>query len=550
MNKILLEFLSRNKGTLLKHFLIYIFGLYLTNKYNLDYKMILPFLGNIGVKIIETSIHNDKVREYRNEVFRYFGGKTAERKKEDGSIITVVTRESDIHLLNMKFKDDYNFGAVFRINNGSIEDINRNNLATCFNARIIEFELLPKSNNTFYVEFGEVQETKYSKYPKGSLERLIHVLETLNLKPEYLGSQETESELAYNFTTSMNPKRIQRLLIDIEHKFGIRKGYLSFDFDNGQISFYIKKDVDKIYILDEIIGNVKVDKQLELPFVLGVDYSTGTTVISDLVDLKHLLIAGKTGSGKSCTMKCIIESLMYFNQNISWVMLDFAESALVRYEDFTNVKYLESDPSSVLDGINKILNEYDYRKALFRENKIENLQEYNKLKNDSKLPYLILAIDEANGFKTEWETVDLNPVEVKMKTILQRGRKYGIFTIHSVQQSNDKDYVKSWKTQMTRLAHLLEDYVDAGNLTTNKELQQVIPKLNTGEFYLLSESVKKMKGCLTNKRHDELFGILKGVYTDETNNMVENLETVENLGNQGNAIGNAKESQDKKACIN
>lgn len=376
------------------------------------------------------------------------------------------------------------------------------------NTSITKILVDEKNKRMFHVKHSK-NPNDYRKLDKGSLERLTQVLKDLNGNPTFESSQENDVEVTYSFIITLNIRILERQIKNIEHKTGLKKGTLTIDQDKGIVNFSIKKDISKIYILDEVITDKP--KNMQLPFVLGVNYKSGSTVIEDLVNTKHLLIAGKTGSGKSCTFKGIIESLMYYNQNISWIMVDFAHSALIRYENFSNVKYIENDSPSVIDMMNKLLVEYEYRKKLFRDNKVENLQSYNK--NNEPLQYIILAIDEANGFKSEWDKEEFEPLEKMMKTILQRGRKYGIFTIHAVQQTNNIDYVKSWKTQFTRISHLLEEIIDAQNITTNKELQQLISKLGLGEFYLLSDTdTRKMKGVLTDGEHDELYTILEKVY--------------------------------------
>lgn len=439
----------------------------------------------------------------------------------------------------MQEKADFNFGDNIKIldsiNNEltvyssiHLKDEHKEKLSLVANSHVTNIIQDLYRKNIFVIKTSYGKEDKYRKLEKGTIERLEQILLDKKDKPIYVATQENEAELSHEFTSKINPKRMLREMIDIEHKLGIRKGYLSITHDNGSFKFRVKKDVNRVYILDEIIAKVKKPEKMELPLILGADYSNGSIIFEDLLNIKHLLIAGKTGSGKSCTFKCIIESLMYFNQNISWYMIDFADSALVRYEDFSNVRYVESDSTSVLTGINDILQEYEIRKKMFRLNHVENISEHNSLIPDNKIPYIILAIDEANGFKSEWDKKEFEPLETKMKTILQRGRKYGIFTIHAVQQTNDNDYVKSWKTQFTRLAHLLEDYIDTQNITTNKELQQLIPNLTIGEFYLLSDSATtKIKGCLSNKDHDKLYEILKGVYKNVEEDQTEDQTIIE-----------------------
>jgi FtsK/SpoIIIE family len=236
-----------------------------------------------------------------------------------------------------------------------------------------------------------------------------------------------------------------------------------------------------------------------------------------LIDVLHLLIAGKTGSGKSVTFKCIIETLMYWNQNCSFYMLDFAESALTRYESFNNTKYVESDFESIKESIKELREEMANRMTSFRNNNVENIKEYNKLIPDQKIPYIVFAIDEANGFKEDLEKDQFEEIKNEIKALLKRGRKYGIVILFAVQQTNDQDFCKSWKTQTTRLGHLLSDHIDCSNLTTNKDIALQLPNLGKGEFFLIQEGkeVEKMKGCFTSKDFDKLYNVLKEVYCEK-----------------------------------
>ncbi|MGL5710011.1 MAG: FtsK/SpoIIIE domain-containing protein [Cetobacterium sp.] len=485
--------------------------------YNVEYKYFLPLLLPIVLKFIVLHEFNKETQGIREVVKSMFN-----------ESIELLTRTS-------------NEVYTFKILKNDFESINKRVLETALNSKILEMELMPKNRNCFYCHCGEINETSYAKLEKGSLDRLFTILELLKMNPKYISSQENETEIIHIFQTSFNPKRILRILVDIEHKLGIKKNTMNVNYDHGVISFSITKNIDKIYILDEILPKLNKPQRMELPLLVGMD-NTGVAQIEDLTDLKHLLIAGKTGSGKSCTLKCIVETLMYWNQNIAWYMCDFAESALVRYENFNNVKYIESDFESFQKEFDVILKHQEVRMKLFRKKEVENIQEYNKVAS-SKLPYIILVIDEANGFKEEWDKKDFEIIEKKMKTLLKRGRKYGIFTIHAVQQTNDTDYVKSWKTQMSRVGHFLEDSVDASNLTKNREIAEKISKLGVGEFYLITkEDCKKMKGCLTNKRFNKLYEVLKEVYINDkvVKKIVESANESQEKSVSATELGNSK----------
>lgn len=367
--------------------------------------------------------------------------------------------------------------------------------------------------NIFYIYHKRGKVDDYRKIDKGSLERLTQVLFDLKYSPVYENTTENEIEISHQYTLICNIKQLERQQKNIEHKLGVEKGSLEIDQNKGLVSFRIKKDTTKIYILDEVLPYTK-RPEMTLPFIAGCDVKTGNVITKDLVELNHILIAGKSKMGKSSTFKSVIETLMYYNQNIAFYMLDFGESALVRYENFANCKYIESDRDKVEECISELITEMHRRRKLFRENKVEKLSEYDfEAFGGSQLPYLILTVDEANGFKT---ILDLKKEEKLVKdisTLYFQGRKYGIYIIMAVQQTSDTYYFKPWKTQSTRFIHYLADPIDVTNASANSELQKIIPYLKTGEFILDCEGdFEKLKGVLTDNENNKLYEILKNVY--------------------------------------
>lgn len=378
------------------------------------------------------------------------------------------------------------------------------------NTSITKILVDEKNKRMFHVKHSK-NPNDYRKLDKGSLERLTQVLKDLNGNPNFESSQENDVEVTYSFVITLNIRILDRQLKNIEHKTGLKKGTLTIDQDKGIVNFSIKKDVSKIYILDEMIPTVKRPDKMVLPFVLGCDIKTGKVIISDLVELNHLLIAGKSKMGKSSTFKSIIESLMYFNQNCAFYMIDFGESALPRYSNFSNCNYVESDLESITDTVKELTAEMQRRRALLRQEGVEKLS-----KSASKLPYLILTVDEANGFKTILDLKKEDQLIKDIATLYFQGRKYGIYIIMAVQQTSDTYYVKPWKTQSTIISHYLANQIDVTNVSANQELQKIIPFLKTGEFVLDHEGdITKMKGCLTDDEFDKLYQILKQVYSNQ-----------------------------------
>lgn len=448
------------------------------------------------------------------------------------------------------FKDNArivdNLNGILEIYSKIPLDSNNNKvLELVVNSTITSITQDLKRKNMFHVKHQRGLYNDFKHLEKLSIERITAVLKSFgDSNPLYVSTTENEVEIIHIFNTSILYSKLTRQLKNINQRIGAKKNQLSIICENGLCELHIAKDVKPIYILDNLIDTVKISDKMQLPFILGCDYATGKVIVKDLMEILHLLIVGKTGSGKSVEFKCIIETLLRFRQNIAWYMIDFAESALWRYKDFANVSYISPEPEPVRSCMNELMQEMRRRKDLFKNENVEDIKSYNEIykhEPSKQLAYVILAIDEANGFKEEFEKDEFFPIQQDMKTLLKRGRKLGMLTIHAVQQANDTDYVKSWRTQMTRLCCLLEDEIDAKLMTPNKEYQSLIPTLERGEFYLIKNdgsNMTKYKGCLTDKTHDKLYKRLEVCYNDRINNKVVSLDKLEEKRHEQTATDN------------
>lgn len=355
--------------------------------------------------------------------------------------------------------------------------------------------------------------------PSKSLERLKLILSDMGAGAWFQNEIDSEIETRYFFKCSMNPAKLSKACNDIEYKMELKKNSLSIENDGGKTVFAIRKEKEVTYKIDDIIARNPEKPKGELPFVLGVEYSTGKVIIDDLVDIIHMLIGGRTGMGKSTTLEAIIESLMYWNHNIAWYMIDFTVSALPKYEDFSNVKFAGYKPEKVVEMMYEVYEIYKQRRDLFEQQKVINIQEYNKKNHKNKIPFIVFATDEASGFLTQLSAEQFKEIDPLMKDLLRMGRKYGMFVIHATQRVQATDYPISWRSGMSRIGHSMNELEECQALTPSKEIADNTLKLRRGEFYLTKfagSEATKMKACFRKTDEcDELYKILKAGYSNE-----------------------------------
>lgn len=369
-------------------------------------------------------------------------------------------------------------------------------------------------NKRFVTMLFEVgKNNSYRKISKENVvARLTAILE--EYKPEYIKSVETEMEVSHEFILTCDIKRLVKQTENIEHKLGQRKGALSITNAYGVTTFTVRLEATKQYYLDDYIRDCKRPSNMVLPFILGINRKNGNPIISDFDGIQHTMFGGATGTAKSSCVHSIIQSLMYWNDNVRYYMLDFKGTEMGRYEDFNNCKVeLIGNPkhgNSVRDSykhitklVTEVYNEYTRRNNLFMVNKVPDLETYNiKFPND-KLPYIVFLVDEINYLyevlakkaktvkgepNAEQKLLDI--LEEVMSSLFARGRSTGMYCIHTMQQVRDTDYNISWlRNMMTKVCLKLGSDIQARNVLENvSHLVEESRNQKTGEYIVLDKN--------------------------------------------------------------
>jgi len=136
-----------------------------------------------------------------------------------------------------------------------------------------------------------------------------------------------------------------------------------------------------------------------LRLALGEDVK-GNAVVSDMVKMPHLLIAGATGSGKSVCINSIIACLLLTQtpDNLRLLMID---PKMVELSVYNGVPHLLTPVVTEVDKAAQVLfwavKEMERRYTLFSKVNARDLPRYNEYlrKNGEKpLPYIVVIVDE------------------------------------------------------------------------------------------------------------------------------------------------------------
>jgi hypothetical protein len=174
----------------------------------------------------------------------------------------------------------------------------------------------------------------------------------------------------------------------------------------------------------------------------GVDLPIGRAGAARLQYLRlgrgtsqHVLIAGKTGSGKSTLMHILITNLalFYSPQEIQFYLIDFKKGVEFRAYAACGLPHarviaIESDREfglSVLERLDGVLQE---RGELFRQRGVQDVPSFRREHPRETLPRLLLLIDEFQEFFTAEDRVSARAA-LLLDRLIRQGRAFGIHVV-------------------------------------------------------------------------------------------------------------------------
>lgn len=130
---------------------------------------------------------------------------------------------------------------------------------------------------------------------------------------------------------------------------------------------------------------------MKLPFILEI----GELLVDSLERVKHLLVAGTTGSGKSFFLNALILLLMMLRKpsDVRLFLIDPKRVEFSMFKGSPHVAELETNPLKAIDLLHRLTAEMDKRYTVFEEMGVRNIDSYNKLAL-TPIPRIVVVIDE------------------------------------------------------------------------------------------------------------------------------------------------------------
>jgi S-DNA-T family DNA segregation ATPase FtsK/SpoIIIE len=203
--------------------------------------------------------------------------------------------------------------------------------------------------------------------------------------------------------------------------------------------------------LKEVILNAG-DKltRFKIPLFLGKD-TEGKPLVYDLADMPHLLIAGRTGTGKSVCMNAIILSILMTRRpsEVKMIMIDPKMLELSEYGKIPHlmhpvVKDMRKAEAILGWAVDKMEERYD----ILSRARVRNIAGYNELSAEEiyrrlnpadeeeraripeKMPYIVIFVDEMNDLMMTMR----KEVEGHIIRLAQKSRAAGIHLVVATQK--------------------------------------------------------------------------------------------------------------------
>lgn len=257
------------------------------------------------------------------------------------------------------------------------------------------------------------------------------------------------------------------------------------NYENGTISIEVPNKQRATVGLKDIINTEQfsASKPGKLLFGIGKDIE-GRAILGDIVDMKHLLVAGSTGSGKSVCLNALIISLLYkySPEELRIILVDPKQVEFNIYDRLPHLMINEIiyEPAKVINVLNWCINEMERRYSLFKQKTksvalVRDIDEYNAhlLPDEERLPKIVLIIDELADLMQAAK----KEIEDRIQRLTQKSRAAGIHLVLATQRPSVNVITGVIKTNLpTRIAFKVTSGVDSQTILDENGAEKLLGK--------------------------------------------------------------------------
>lgn len=205
----------------------------------------------------------------------------------------------------------------------------------------------------------------------------------------------------------------------------------------SRVGFEVANKERKSVLMGDMVRSTVFGRNnYHLPIVLGSD-TVGESVIIDLADTPHLLVAGSTGSGKSVALNTLLLSILTKRtpDEVKLVIIDPKRLEFASYQDIPHLLFpIITQPSKAAPVLKWLVRTMEERYEQMAQTGVRTISDYHKkcaAQNEvNDLPYIIVMIDEL----ADLMMVAGKEVEESIARLAQMARAAGIHLVVATQR--------------------------------------------------------------------------------------------------------------------
>jgi S-DNA-T family DNA segregation ATPase FtsK/SpoIIIE len=345
-------------------------------------------------------------------------------------------------------------------------------------------------------------------------QHLIQVLADFDVQAEVDEIERGPVITRYDLNLARGTKisRVTGLADDLGMGLGVGRVRIAQVKGKAALGVEIPNRFRETVFLKEIALAAATEKnaKMAIPLFLGKD-SSGNPIIEDLATTPHLLIAGRTGAGKSVFVNSLVLSILLtrYPEEVRIIMIDPKRVELEVYQEIPHLlTRVESDPKKATLILEWAVTQMEERYALLSAAGVRTITAYNKLGKQTRkellsrfysedeidklpdsMPYVVIIVDELADLMMSAG----KEVEQAIARLAQKARAVGIHVVLATQRPSTDVITGLIKSNMpARIAFQTRTGIDSRTILDRQGAEKLLDK---GDLLYLAATSDDPRRC-------------------------------------------------------